>query len=177
MRTEPFVLNRTQQQQLLYRAYEVATRSPDPSTQVGALVLNTELAIIGEEYNHFPHKLAVTDKRLNDRFLKYKYTGHAEWHAIIAAQRKAGVFDFVEHTLLVCPWACCTECAKYIIETGVTHVLAHRQAHERTVKNSAWHHDIAEAHQQICEARIHLEMFDGLVGGPPVRFLGDLWNP
>ena len=184
MRIASFVLYESVQQRLLREAYQVALQSPDPSTQNGALVfevqntsLQSELILIGEGYNKVPRGLGVTPERLNDRWMKLKYTGHAEWHATIAAQRKRALFDFLGPTLLVCPWACCTECAKYIGETGVTHVLAHKQALDKTPKNSEWARDIPIAHSQLAEKGIQLILFNGQVDGPTIRFGGEDWKP
>lgn len=96
-------------------------RSKDPSTQVGACIVNEEKRIIGIGYNGLPAGLDDSkypwDKREGD-FLdtKYPYVVHAEVNAILNATTSTK-----NGTLYVSLFPC-NECAKLIIQSGIKEV-------------------------------------------------------
>ena len=98
-----------------------AKRSKDPSTQVGACIVNTENKIVGIGYNGFPNGINDDDlswSRDGD-FLntKYPYVCHAEMNAIMnCTLLPKGCTIYV--TLFPC-----NECAKLIIQSGIKKVI------------------------------------------------------
>jgi dCMP deaminase len=111
---------RSWDQYFIQIAEHVATRSKDPATQVGA-VLVRERNIISTGYNGFPR--GVNDD-VPERLLrptKYLWTVHAEENAILTAGR-FGV-STRDTTLYVTPMAPCQDCAKAIIQCGIKEVV------------------------------------------------------
>lgn len=53
-------------------AKQVSTWSKDPSTKVGAVLVNEDKHVVGMGFNGFPVGVADTEERLNNRELKYK---------------------------------------------------------------------------------------------------------
>jgi dCMP deaminase len=99
-------------------ACTVATWSKDPSTQVGAVIVDEQRRVLGLGYNGFPRGIKDTDERLQDRPMKYKLVVHAEVNAILNAIRPpAGA-------TLYCTLFPCNDCAKIIIQSGITCVVA-----------------------------------------------------
>ncbi|HOE66343.1 MAG TPA: dCMP deaminase family protein [Candidatus Hydrogenedentes bacterium] len=100
-----------------------ALRSKDPSTQVGACIVNARKRIIGIGYNGFP--TGCSDDELPwDReggFLdtKYPYVCHAELNAVTNATNRQ---DLEGATLYVSLFPC-NECAKLIVQTGIKEVI------------------------------------------------------
>ncbi|MEW6413388.1 MAG: dCMP deaminase family protein [Candidatus Zixiibacteriota bacterium] len=100
-----------------------AKRSKDPSTQVGACIVNKNKRIIGIGYNGFP--TGCSDDELPwDRegdFLntKYPYVCHAEMNAITNAANKP---DLDGASLYVSLFPC-NECAKLIVQVGIKEVV------------------------------------------------------
>jgi dCMP deaminase len=97
--------------------------SKDPSTKVGAVVVNFELQKEFLGYNGFPPGILDTDERLSDRELKNKLVTHAEANAL----RKAG--DLAQRaTLYVWPTftipAVCHECAKLAVHYKVREIVS-----------------------------------------------------
>lgn len=98
-----------------------AQRSKDPSTQVGACIVNEKKRIIGIGYNGFP--FGVEDDAFPwssegdwlDR--KYPYVVHAEPNAILNA-----TVPLDGSTLYVTLFPC-NECAKLIIQSGIKHLV------------------------------------------------------
>ncbi len=103
-------------------AAHVATWSKDPSTQVGAVIVDPETKIVlGFGYNGFPRGVEDTEERLNTRELKYKLVVHAEPNAILeAGHRCKGA------TIFTWPLFTCNECAKLIIQAGIKKVISPR---------------------------------------------------
>jgi dCMP deaminase len=98
--------------------------SRDPSTKVGAVVVNwkRQREFIG--YNGFPPGVLDLPKRYENRELKYLLVSHAETNAI----RKAGMLARGA-TLYVYPAfalpPCCNECAKDAIHAGIREVVGY----------------------------------------------------
>lgn len=99
-----------------------AKRSKDPSTQVGACIVNTEKRIIGIGYNGFPRgcddDVFPWGKGNPDSLnTKYPYVVHAEANAILnSGGDKKGA------TLYVSLFPC-NECAKLIVQSGISHIV------------------------------------------------------
>jgi dCMP deaminase len=99
-----------------------AMRSKDPNTQVGACIVNPKNKIVGVGYNGLPTG-CPDDEFPWDRegdFLdtKYPYICHAELNAVIN-KISADLYDCRLYVALF-P---CNECAKVIIQAGITEVI------------------------------------------------------
>lgn len=99
-------------------ALQVATRSKDPSTQVGAVLVNEHSDIVSTGYNGFPPRVEDTVERWQ-RPLKYEFVVHAEMNAIARAARFGKTTD---NTTLYCTHFPCANCAKAVIAAGVKEV-------------------------------------------------------
>ncbi|MGL5716909.1 MAG: deoxycytidylate deaminase [Paraclostridium sp.] len=97
-------------------------RSKDPSTRVGACIVNKENRIVGVGYNGFPN-MPNNESSLpwsrEGEFLdtKYPYVVHAEVNAILNATTKLN-----DCTIYVSLFPC-NECAKAIIQSGIKEVV------------------------------------------------------
>lgn len=97
-----------------------AKRSKDPSTQVGACIVDQNNVILTTGYNGFP-KGCSDDEFPWDRegeITKYPYVVHAELNAILNAQGK----DLTGSKLYVDLFPC-NECAKAIIQSGIKEIV------------------------------------------------------
>ena len=65
----------------------VSTWSKDPSTKVGAVIVDSDNTVISVGFNGLPRRIQDTDQRLNNRDIKLKMIIHAEINAIITAKR------------------------------------------------------------------------------------------
>ena len=99
-----------------------AERSKDPSTQVGACIVDEDNRILSTGYNGFPSGCSDEEFPWNrDESLgetKYNFVVHAELNAILNARGKSLVNSRVFVSLFPCH-----ECAKAIIQTGVKEVI------------------------------------------------------
>lgn len=95
----------------------VASWSKDPSTKVGAAIVDGKRRILGTGYNGFPRGVLDSQERYSDRPTKYAMTVHAEANAILNAVRE------VESATIYCTHAPCSDCAKLIIQSGLSRVV------------------------------------------------------
>jgi len=98
----------------------VSTRSKDPSTQVGA-VLVKEGVIISTGYNGFPRGCNDAVVERYSRPLKYDWTVHAEENALLNAGRQ-GV-STRGTTMYITPIVPCFKCVRAMIQCGVTRIV------------------------------------------------------
>ena len=99
-----------------------AQRSKDPSTQVGACIVDEEKRIVGTGYNGAPRGIDDKDfpwSREGD-FLetKYAYVCHAELNAILNSTKES-----LKDCTLYVALAPCNECAKAIVQSGIRKVV------------------------------------------------------
>lgn len=110
-------------------------RSKDPSTRVGAVIVNSDRQIIATGYNGFPKGLddnAYPWDRENDDWekTKYPYVVHAESNAILNSTRELkGASIYV--TLFPC-----NECAKLVVQSGIKKVIYSSDKYEGTDRKS-----------------------------------------
>ena len=65
----------------------IATWSKDPSSQVGAVIVDDKKRIVSVGFNGLPMGVEDTAERLNVRELKYELIVHAEANAILTAPK------------------------------------------------------------------------------------------
>lgn len=96
----------------------VAGWSKDPSTKVGAVIVDDKNRIVSIGFNGFPRGV-TDDDRLDDRPKKYDLTVHAEANALLFAGRS------VEGcTLYTWPLPPCIRCAAMVVQAGIAKVVA-----------------------------------------------------
>ena len=102
-------------------AHLSAVRSKDPSTQVGAVIVDSNNRVVGLGYNGFPR--GCDDEKFpwerEGEFLdtKYAYVVHAELNAILNANK------LIENCRLYVSLFPCNECSKAIIQSGIKEII------------------------------------------------------
>lgn len=102
-------------------AKEISTWSKDPSTQIGAVLVGDHNQIISQGYNGFPRGVNDTKERYENREEKYKFTVHGEANCVYNAIHSSA--NIRGSTIYVHGLPVCSECAKLIIQTGVSRVV------------------------------------------------------
>ena len=118
------ILSSKWDKRFLKMAEFVASWSKDPSTKVGVIVVRNR-TVIAQGYNGFPRGILDTTTRLDDRPTKYKYIVHAEMNAIYNAAEN-GV-SLKGSTVYVVGLPVCRECAKGLIQAGVSRIVTPKQ--------------------------------------------------
>ncbi|CAG2168164.1 unnamed protein product [Oppiella nova] len=136
-------------------AYLSAMRSKDPNSQIGACIVNEDNRIVGIGYNGMPSMPTHCNddelpwNRTADNILdtKYPYVCHAEMNAILNKNSS----DVKKCTIFVGLFPC-NECAKLIIQSGITRVVYMSDKYEDKPEFIA-------SRRLLTMARIKLEQF------------------
>jgi dCMP deaminase len=96
-----------------------AGRSRDPSTQCGAVILDTQHRLVSSGYNGLPRGIPDDPALYEDRERKLALVLHAEQNAILFAQR-----DLTGATIYVWPMPPCSRCAALIVQAGIRRVVS-----------------------------------------------------
>eukprot|EP00075_Anas_platyrhynchos_P022762 XP_027312015.1 deoxycytidylate deaminase [Anas platyrhynchos] len=118
-------------------AFLSAQRSKDPSSQVGACIVNSENKIVGIGYNGMPNGcsddvLPWTRTAAHRLDTKYPYVCHAELNAIMN-KNSADVKGCSMYVALF-P---CNECAKLIIQAGIKEIIFMSDKYHDTTEMTA----------------------------------------
>jgi dCMP deaminase len=110
----------------LQLAEHISTWSKDPSTQVGAVIVDQQNRVISTGYNGFPRGIKDTPARLNDRDTKYSMVVHGEINALLFATQ-----PLTGSTLYLWPFLSCSHCTAIIINAGIKRVVAPKSTNPR----------------------------------------------
>lgn len=100
----------------LKTAQLISSLSKDPSTKVGAVIVDDDKNIVATGYNGFPKGFPDTEEYLNNRELKYEYVEHAERNAIVQAAKNGAKLN---NCTLYSTHFSCISCAKGVTNAGI----------------------------------------------------------
>ncbi len=110
-------------------------RSKDPSTKVGACIVNEKKRIVGIGYNGLPYGCSDDEypwEREGEPLdTKYPYVVHAEPNAILNSTNK------LDNATLYVTLFPCNECAKLIIQSGIKEIVYISDKYNGTSENIA----------------------------------------
>lgn len=130
-------------------SHEVAGWSKDLDKKVGCLVVSPSRRQWTAGYNGFPVGVSDSVGRLADKDIKNRLSVHAELNAIFNARADlAGWTMYVTHPP-------CLDCAKAIIQAGLTRVV-----HPPIDKESRWANDQWSASVLLREVSIRTTVID-----------------
>jgi dCMP deaminase len=156
----------------LRQAYEFAAKnSTDRSTQNGAVLVDGSGTVVAWGANRFPRGVIESPERL-ERPAKYLYVVHAEASAVLDAARR-GIKT--EGLTMYGTWVACNDCAKSIIDSGITAIIGHKKTMDAAPER--WLEPIKIAVQMFKEAGVSYEMWEGDIGGVEVLFNGQPFRP
>lgn len=96
----------------------VSTWSKDPSTQVGAVIVDYDNRVVSLGYNGFPKHVLDSKERLNNREEKYRFVVHAEENAILNSSDDVfGCSIYVTHFP-------CSHCMAVLAQAGIKRVVS-----------------------------------------------------
>jgi dCMP deaminase len=93
-----------------------SSKSNDPSSKLGAVVVGSRGVIVGRGYNGFPPGIAE-DERIANRETKYDLVIHSEMRALIQAG------EFANGGTLYVTTHPCVRCTVHIIEYGIKRIV------------------------------------------------------
>lgn len=129
-------------------AKEISTWSKDPSTKIGAIIVDSNRRILGTGYNGFPSRIA-DDERLENRQEKYSIIIHAEMNALLNCLKNGVSVNGA--TIYVYGLPPCSECSKTLIQAGIERVV---MSYETLPEH--WAGSCGNSLKFFKEAKIHL---------------------
>ncbi|OHA50343.1 MAG: hypothetical protein A3A80_00620 [Candidatus Terrybacteria bacterium RIFCSPLOWO2_01_FULL_44_24] len=130
-------------------AEHVAQWSKDPSTKMGAVIIDPNNRIVSIGYNGFPRGVKDLPERLENRETKYKIIVHCERNAVLFAHGPV-----VGCRLYTWPFMSCAPCAAMMIQAGIVEVIA------PVSDNSRWIDDFHLAQILFSEAGVNVRLID-----------------
>lgn len=113
-----------------------AFRSKDPSTKVGACIVDQNHKVVSIGYNGMPRGVDETQvswEKGDGLDSKYLYVCHAEFNAILNT-RNGSALEGCSIYVTLFP---CNECAKAIIQTGIKELVYADNKYEHTTETQA----------------------------------------
>ena len=166
---------------LLARAYEEATKSPDPSNQNGAVVIDANEDFVVADCNRFPPGFEMEPH-------EYMETGSTA--DLPADERRQNKYDNIEHAerfvcyrspsrelndTLICPWSACHPCARAIVLAGFKRLVVHRQRILHTPER--WLRDVQVANAKMARQIEIIEVDGSIHTEAIVKVNGRPWSP
>lgn len=111
------MLNKIWDTRFLELAKVVASWSKDPSTKVGAVIVDRQKRVRGIGFNGFARGIKDSEDLLNDRNEKLNRTIHAEINAVLNACKD------VEGCTLYVTIPPCNMCTNFLIQVGIKRVV------------------------------------------------------
>jgi len=133
----------------------IGSWSKDPSSKIGAVAVGEDGQILSAGYNGFPRRLADLGHRLDDRETKYKYVVHAEMNIVYNASLNG--ISLKGSTVYVDGLPCCSECAKGLIQAGISRVVVRLTDIKKSDK---WRESWLLSHHMFTEAGVTVEIMD-----------------
>jgi len=147
------------------QVYEVAAKSKDPSTKIGAVIVRDKHPILFG-YNGIPPGVSDSPERMV-RPDKYKWFEHGERNAIYCGARFGISTD---QTVLYTQALPCSDCGRAIIAAGIIEVVLHRTANDifrcGDHYNAVWKKDDEITKKMFEERGITLRWVEMFVGKP-----------
>ena len=110
--------------------YLVGMSSRDEHTHVGSVICDSDNVLVSTGYNSLPRAIEIDrgQKRLSrEGGEKYFWMEHAERNAIYNAARRG---TQLKECKLYVPWMPCADCARAIIQTGISEVIIHQNGQD-----------------------------------------------
>ena len=111
-------------QRFMLLAHQIARWSKERGRRVGAVIVGPDKEIRSTGFNGFPRGVRddVEARHCRETGAKYLWSSHAERNAIYNAAR-IGVS--LKGCVMYVPWFPCVECAKAIIQSGISELVAY----------------------------------------------------
>lgn len=113
----------TSDEYFMLHVYLAASRSKDPSTQIGAILVQGD-TLVSEGYNGFCRKVNDNDSTRWIRPEKYSWVEHGERNSIYNAARN-GIKTL--NAVMFTQEMPCVDCARSVIQAGIKEIVLHKQ--------------------------------------------------
>jgi dCMP deaminase len=156
--------------------YLVGMRSRDNHTHVGAVVVDSDNVLVSTGYNSFPRYIEPDEDNIRlsrENGEKYYWMGHAERNAIYNAARRGTVLKGCK---IYVPWTPCPDCARAIIQTGMSEVIIHKNGQDFYDKhtNGKWVESYKRTYTMLKEAEVSIRFIECDIVAPEIYMNGQI---
>lgn len=137
-------------------AYLVASKSKDRSVKVGAVAVGEGNTMVSMGYNGFVRFADDEDDKRHERPEKYDWTAHAELNVVFNAARNG---TSLLGTTMYTTSHPCKECAKGIVQAGISEVVIPSKENDAFWENGRWGEwaeNFAKAREIMNEANVRI---------------------
>lgn len=145
-------------QYFMSMVYLIAMKSKDQNTNGGAVIVGPDNEIRSTGYNSFPRGIDDNYPERQQRPEKYFWFVHAEENAILNAAR-IGVS--VKNCKMYTHGMPCMNCARMIVQSGVTEVITHKLWDDDN--HGIWIEHAERTLQLFKEAGVKIRKYDGQI--------------
>lgn len=143
----------------MLHVYLVASKSKDPSTKIGAVLISDNNTLVSEGYNGFCRKVNDSVSERWERPAKYWWSEHGERNAIFNAARN-GIRTL--NTTMYTQDLPCVDCTRAIIQAGINKMVLHKQwadaFKELSVNGRTWTKNVSD--EMLKEAGVEVVYLD-----------------
>ena len=132
----------------------ISSKSKDPSTKVGAVIVNSGNSIVSTGYNGFPIGVDDSIESRFERPEKYTWTCHAEENAIAFAARNG--ISTNGATLYCNRLPCCARCTRLAIQAGIRRFIILCDVSDDTLER--WKNENTIGNKMIDESGASMEI-------------------
>lgn len=140
-----------------------STKSKDPSTKIGAVIIGPDNEVRSVGFNGFPRGVEDDPKAFDHRYerpAKYSYTEHAERNAIYNAARVGLSLKDCTLYMNYNPHEICPDCARAIIQSGIKKVIGPVRSMLKPENRKQWEDTFKITDTMFSEASIWVEEVD-----------------
>lgn len=105
----------------------VSTRSKDPSTKTGAVIVRPDRTVSSVGFNGFPKLMPDQETLYNNREEKYSRIVHCEMNALLHSRDQT----HQGYTLYTWPFVSCDRCFVHMVQAGITRFVAPKATPEQ----------------------------------------------
>lgn len=158
---------------LMADAYRLASLSPDPSTQIGAFIINSgQQEWLTRTWNQ-PSKGWNMVESDWERPQKYAIMEHAERNAIYSASLY-GICT--AGATLVSSWAGCADCCRAMVQSGISKLVRHYPPLDDATER--WLESISVGDRILKAGEVEIiDIIGPIPGAPSILRGGVLWDP
>lgn len=140
-------------------AYLISMKSKDPSTRVGAVIVDKDNIIRSTGYNGLPRGVYDHSHRYINKDYKYNACNHAEENAILHCAR---IGISTANCIIYATWHPCAFCTKSIIQAGISEIVFHEEF-PGNYNSEKWAGSIEIAKEMLTEAGVAIRSFSGKI--------------
>lgn len=124
-------------------AQYISTRSKDPSTKCGAVIVRPDHTVCSVGYNGFPKGMTDRSEDYANREIKYDKVVHAEMNALLHAREPV-----VGYSLYTFPLHPCHRCMVHMIQADIRTFIAPKVSDELAVR---WSESLNKSKNYLAE--------------------------